>query len=275
MQCGPSFTTNKRDPSISLAVRSPEAAIGKIRSASPWMTSVGTSIRVRSLRKSSYHVGTQAETGRGRGGSCDVPAGLDGLIANALAQQEVRVVEILEEIGEERVTVCGDGLLDSLEDTAVHAFRVVRRLQQERRNPRDDYRLAYALRSVFPQVARHFAATHRETNQCEIAQVELPHKFVQVLGEGVVVVADSRLAGLAEPSAVIRDDTVSRLQKRCDLLLPGSATQWISMNKDNRVTRAMVLLIDIDVAGVFRTDRSEWHRDSPRLSADWGLMFVG
>src|ERR1039458_10058013 len=60
MQCGPSFTTNKRAPLISLAVRSPEAAIGKIRSASPWITSVGTSIRVRSLRKSSYHVGTQA-----------------------------------------------------------------------------------------------------------------------------------------------------------------------------------------------------------------------
>src|SRR5664280_1538418 len=60
MQCGPSFTTNKRAPLISLAVRSPEAVIGKIRSASPWITSVGTSIRVRSLRKSSYHVGTQA-----------------------------------------------------------------------------------------------------------------------------------------------------------------------------------------------------------------------
>src|ERR1035441_7028472 len=132
-----------------------------------------------------------SETGRGRGASCDVPAGLDGLIANALAQQEVRVVEILEEIGEERVTVCGDGILDSLEDAAVHAFRVVRRLQQERRNPRDDYRLAYALRSVFPQVAPPFAAPHRETNQCEIARVELRHEFVQVLGEGVVVVAGS------------------------------------------------------------------------------------
>ena len=98
---------------------------------------------------------------------------------------------------------------------------------------------------------------------------------MQVLGEGVVVVADSWLAGLAESSAVIRDDTVSRRQKRCDLLLPGSATQWISVNKNNRVTRAMVLIIEIDVAGVFRTDRSEWHIDSPRLSAGWGLTVVG
>src|SRR5579864_1746220 len=33
MQCGPPFTTNKRAPFISLAVRSPEAPIGTIRSA--------------------------------------------------------------------------------------------------------------------------------------------------------------------------------------------------------------------------------------------------
>jgi hypothetical protein len=49
MQCGPSFTTTRRDPLISLAVRSPEAVIGRIRSASPCMTRVGTSMRVRSL----------------------------------------------------------------------------------------------------------------------------------------------------------------------------------------------------------------------------------
>src|SRR5664280_3020094 len=216
-----------------------------------------------------------SQTGRGRGVSGDVPTGLNGLFANALAQQEIRVIEILEEIGEECITVCSDSFLDSLENTAVHAFRIIRRFQQERRNPGDDYRLADALRSVFRKVARHFATTHRETDQCEIAELELRHEFVQVLSEGVVVVAGSWLAGLAESSAVIGDDTVSRRQKRCDLLLPGSATQWISVNKNNRVTRAMVLIIEIDVAGVFRTDRSEWHIDSPRLSAGWGLTLVG
>src|ERR1019366_508404 len=216
-----------------------------------------------------------SQTGRGRGLSGDVPTGLDGLFAHALAQQEIRVIEILEEIGEECITVCSDSFLDSLEDASVHAFRIIRRLRQERRNPGDDYRLAHALRSVFRKVARHFATTHRETDQCEIDELELRNEFVQVLGEGVVVVADSWLAGLAEPSAVIRDDTVSRLQKRGDLLLPGSTTQWISVNKDNRVTRAMVLIIEIDVAGVFRTDRGEWHRDSPRLSAGWRVMVVG
>jgi hypothetical protein len=35
MQCGPSFTTDRRAPLISWAVRSPEALIGRILSASP------------------------------------------------------------------------------------------------------------------------------------------------------------------------------------------------------------------------------------------------
>src|SRR6266851_5715366 len=98
------------------------------------------------------------ETCRSRGACCDVPARLNGLFADALAQQEICVVEILKEFGEERVTVCRDGLLDPLEDTAVHALRVVRRLQKEGRNRRDEYRLADALRSIFPEVARYFAA---------------------------------------------------------------------------------------------------------------------
>jgi len=81
---------------------------------------------------------------------------------------------------------------------------------------------------------------------------------VQVLGEGVVVVARGWLAGLAETSAVIGDDPVTCSQKDRDLLLPRSTAQRISVNKNNRVTRAMVLIIEIDVAGVFRTNRSEW-----------------
>src|SRR5215475_8039231 len=43
MQCGPPFTTTRRAPVISLAVRNPAAVIGTMRSSSPWRTSVGTS----------------------------------------------------------------------------------------------------------------------------------------------------------------------------------------------------------------------------------------
>ena len=90
-------------------------------------------------------------------------------------------------------------------------------------------------------------------------QFELRHEFVQVLGEGVVVVAAGGLARLAEPSAIVGDDAVTRGQKRRGLLLPGSAAQRISVDKDNRLTRAVVLVVEIDVAGVFLPDSDLWH----------------
>ena len=61
MQWGPSFTTSNWEFLISLAVLDPDALIGTMRSASPWMTKVGTSTQARSLRKSSSQVATQAK----------------------------------------------------------------------------------------------------------------------------------------------------------------------------------------------------------------------
>src|SRR2546425_2214330 len=98
------------------------------------MTSVGTLMRARSLRKSSCHVGTQARLGSGRCARGDVPAGLDSLFADSGSEELVSVVEVFEKFGEERVTVRGYGFLDPFEDAAVNAFRVVRCLQQIRRD---------------------------------------------------------------------------------------------------------------------------------------------
>jgi hypothetical protein len=52
---------------------------------------------------------------------------------------------------------------------------------------------------------------------------------------------------------------VTRGQKHRDLLLPGSAAQGISVDKDYGLTRAVVLIVEIDVAGVFLTDSNVWH----------------
>src|SRR3984893_13731612 len=155
-----------------------------------------------------------------RSASGEIPASLDGLFADALAQQQVRVVEVLEEFGEERIAICSDGFLDPLEDAAIHALWIVVGLQQVWRDAGDDHRFAHTLRSVFPQVARHFAATHREADQRKIMQLEVRHYFVQVCGESVVVVTRGGLAGLSESPAVIGDDSVTCSKKHRDLFLP-------------------------------------------------------
>ena len=79
-------------------------------------------------------------------------------------------------------------------------------------------------------------------------------QFVQILGECVVVVARCWLTGFAESSAVVGDDAVSCVQKNRDLFFPRSTAQWISVNQDNRLTRAVVFIVEIDVARVFLAD---------------------
>src|ERR1700721_2229534 len=86
------------------------------------------------------------------------------------------------------------------------------------------------------------------------------HELVQVLGEGVIVGTACWLTGLTESSAIIGNDTVTRSQKYCGLLLPGSAAQRITVDQDDRLTRAVVLLVEIDVAGVFLPDSNVWHK---------------
>src|ERR1700747_1405778 len=83
----------------------------------------------------SWHAG---QTGRSGSTGGYVPAGFDGLFADAPPKKNICVIEILEEFGEEGVTVCSDGLLNSIEHTAVHTFWVVGGLQKEWWNSSDN-----------------------------------------------------------------------------------------------------------------------------------------
>src|SRR6202040_256862 len=55
------FHDQQARPFDELAVRCPAAVMGRMRSASPCITRVGTSMRSRSLRKSSCQVATHAK----------------------------------------------------------------------------------------------------------------------------------------------------------------------------------------------------------------------
>ena len=104
----------------------------------------------------------------------------------------------------------------------VHAFGVVLGLQQEWRHATHDHRLAHALGTVPSEVACDLAAAHRESDQREILQLQVRDQLVQVLCECVVVVAVGRPAGSAETSTVVGDDSISRIQQRRHLFLPGA-----------------------------------------------------
>ncbi len=76
--------------------------------------------------------GHAGETGGGGGRGCDVPARLHGLLADALAQQLIGIVEILEEFGEKGVAIRGDGFFYSIEDAGFDALRIIQQSSAER-----------------------------------------------------------------------------------------------------------------------------------------------
>src|SRR6202035_2944308 len=124
----------------------------------------------------------------------------------------------------------------------------VGRLEQVRWHAGDNRGFARIPGTVFSQVASHLGSSHREADQAEITQLEVGNQLVKILCECVVVVADGRLAGLPEASTVISDDPVTCSEKYGRLPLPRRAAQWVSVNQNDRLSRAVVFVVKLDAA---------------------------
>jgi hypothetical protein len=96
------------------------------------------------------------------------------------------------------------------------------------------------------------------------AQVQVLQQGVEVSGEGVIVVASGRLAGLAEPAPVIDDDPVPGVQQDRDLLVPGPAAERVAVDQHHRLAGAVILVVDLDVGAVFLADGDCGHERSFR-----------
>ncbi len=151
---------------------------------------------------------------------------------------------------------------EPVEQALRHPVGVVAGLQQERRDRRHQHAFGHPGRAVGSQVAGDLPGAHRVPDQHRLPQVQVVQQAVQVGGEGVVVVADDRLAGLAEAAAVIGDDPVAGLQQDRDLLVPGPAAERIPVDQHDRLARAVVLVVDLDIGGVLPTDGDFGHERS-------------
>src|SRR6185437_1341683 len=102
------------------------------------------------------------------------------------------------------------------------------------------------------QVPGDLPGAHREPGEHDVIELQVLEQRVEVGGKGVVVVADGRLAGTAEPPSVVADDSVAVGQQRTLLALPRVAVQRIAVDKDDRRTGAVVLVVDLDWCVVLR-----------------------
>src|SRR5438874_1898190 len=85
-----------------------------------------------------------------------------------------------------------------------------------------------------------------EANQEDVGEVEGVQHGLEVRREGVVVVAGRGLARPPEAAAVVGDDAVPGLEQRRALLLPGVPVEGVAVDEDDRLTFAVVLVVEVD-----------------------------
>jgi hypothetical protein len=197
--------------------------------------------------------------GVGGGGQSDIEAVVPRLVADPGAGQHVDVVGVVEKVLEVGGSVGDDRGLEVVEDGPLHTVGVVVGFEQERGNGAHQDGLADSRGAVGGKVAGHFAGAHGEPDQDALCEFEVLKDRVKVIGQGVVVVADAGSTGVAKAAAVVGDDAVSGVQQDAFLLFPGVPVQWVSVDQDNRLPGAVILVVEVDVVGVFFSDGDDGH----------------
>jgi len=87
------------------------------------------------------------------------------------------------------------------------------------------------------------------------------YELAKVLGERVIIVAGSWFAGLAEASPVIGYHTIARSEEQGGPVSPRKSRLTVSVDKNNRTTRAVIFIIEIDTVGVFLTYTNVWQEN--------------
>src|SRR5690606_16956112 len=148
------------------------------------------------------------------------------------------------------------------------ALGVVVPLHEERLQRREERELGGPLGPAARAVPAELAGAHGEPDEDHVAQVEGLEERVEVGGEGVVVVPGADLARRAEPATVVRDDAVPRVDELALLELPAVPVERVAVDEDDRLTGALVLVVELDVGGVLLPDGDVPHGRAPFVAAE-------
>ena len=124
------------------------------------------------------------------------------------------------------------------------ARRIVGRLEQERRHRANEHRFRNARAAVRAEVARNFAAAHRETGEDDVFQIERRQQRIQIGRKRIVVVARRRALRLTEAATIVRNATESCSDERVDLPFPHAMTEWPAVDQHNRLTGAVIFVVE-------------------------------
>ena len=110
---------------------------------------------------------------------------------------------------------------------------IVRSVHQTRRHRGREHDPAQSILPVQTDITRHFASTHRESDQHRIMQIQIDDQPRQVVCQRVVVVAMIRLLGTTEAAAVVGDDPKTCIAQRWNLRCPRLAGQRPTVDQND------------------------------------------
>ena len=114
-------------------------------------------------------------------------------------------------------------------------------------------------------VAGDFAAAGGVADVDRVLQVERFDERREVVGVGVHVVAVPGLARAAVAAAVMGDAAVAAGGQEEHLVLQGVRAERPAVAEDDGLSAAPVLVVELDVAGIFFANSNVRHRHSPFL----------
>ncbi len=177
---------------------------------------------------------------------------VEGLGENAFGDllALVGAIEHRGEVSQELGTVLQQTAADTVENALVDALGEVRLLPEQRGDGAEQRQLADPCRTVARQVAGDIATAHGEAHQGDVAQIQVLDQLLDVVGEGVVVIAIPRLAGAPEAAPVEGDGAVAVAGQMMHLVVPHVGVQWPAVAEQHGLAAAPVLEIDLDaIAG--------------------------
>src|SRR5438445_2460636 len=152
------------------------------------------------------------------------------------------------------------------------AVWIGRRLQHQRRHRADQRSLRHPAFAMPSQIMRHLAAAGGMTNVHGVLEIKMRGQSRKVVGVMIHVMAVARLGGPAVASSVMGDDAIAVFEEEQHLRVPVIGRQRPAVAKDDGLSFAPVLVIDIDVSSVFFPDSYVWHTNF--LSLEWFIACI-
>src|SRR5438132_7863271 len=149
--------------------------------------------------------------------------------------------------------------LQSIEHFFGKAAGIFLRLHHQRRHRADQRSFRHSGSAMPSQIMRHLTAAGGMTYVHGVFQIKMHGQRCKIVGIVIHVVAVARLGGPAVAASIMGYDAIAVIEEEQHLRIPVIGRQRPTMTKDNRLSFAPVLVIDVDVSSVFFSYGYVWH----------------